>query len=290
MKLSNNRLYCFAFLLTIVLTACTPEQRKAWFEPAPKNTPKVQEAVFDNPDIIGTLGGRRVRMSFYQTQDVSFVGTPGPFSDDWATYKRPPRSYDNQIFDFSFYLNYKKGILRDIRNDDNFYKEAAKSGTPWILVGVASNNAIMNRPEHLDSFLQDDLEVKKELPSYTYVKIPEIQYGLERYIVPGNDPKTGKPYRFENSESDDLFIARDKNGHVRSYIKCFNKSDVPNPPCSHRFRVMDGIKVTLDMLYSRHLLHDWQKIEDEAAKIIYGFVRNAENDQAESTNQNRSKK
>lgn len=54
--------------------------------------------------------------------------------------------------------------------------------------------------------------------------------------------------------------------------------------------MMNGIKVTLDMLYSRHLLHDWQKIEDEAAKIIYGFVRNAENDQAELTNQNRSKK
>lgn len=269
-----GKTYCRAVLLlsAAAATACSPQPRNA----IPIEKIGALPPVYDAPDTIGTLGGRKVRMSAYQIQDVSFVGAPPAFSPEMATYKRPPRSYDNQLTGFGFYMNYKKGVPRDLRNDGKFYDEIKVSGTPWVLVGVDSNNEYMNTPEFMNKILERDLEVKPKLPDYNFIKTSEVEYGLQKYIVPGNNPKTGKPWWLENSDSGDLFVAFDKNGNVRSYIKCSNKLDVPNPPCSHDFRIMDGINITLKMGYSRHLLQDWEKIEAAARNIVFGFVKNAE--------------
>ena len=120
-----------------------------------------------------------------------------------------------------------------------------------------------------------------DLPDTSGLKVDDAKDELRKV--------TGKPYRFENFESDDLFIARDKSGHVRSYIKCSNK-DVPNPPCRHRFKLMNGIQVTIDLLYSRQRLYDWQKLEKQSADIILGFTHTAENDPVNiQSSSNRSK-
>lgn len=258
----------------------------------PEQAAKVgaQPPVYDAPDIIGTLGGRKVRMVDYQVQDISYTDTPGAFSKDWATYEAPERTYDSQLKSFGFYMHYLESRPRDLRTDNNFYEELKQPASPWVLVGVRANNDIMSRPRFWTSFLEDDLKVKPDLPGLTYIKIPEVQYGLQRYVVPDKNPETGEPWQFGHlGRGDDLFVAFDEDGNVRSYIKCFYKWDVPKPPCSHKFRIMkDGLKITVSMLYSRRVLQDWPKIEEEASKIIFSFVRNAEADPVNSTNLNRS--
>ncbi|MDO4640655.1 MAG: hypothetical protein Q4A84_02985 [Neisseria sp.] len=264
-----------------VATACTPQKSESKGHADKPVTPYYMGTKpKPSPDIIGTLGGRKVRMSFYKVQDVSYIDTPTMFAEEWKTYKAPPRTYASELDGFGFELNYEKGITRDIRDDKDFYAEQKISGKPWVLVGVERNNDYVQHNNFLDDTLADDLKAKPTLPDYVYVRIPETQYGLERYVVPGKNPKTGQPWRLENSDSKDLFIGRDKAGHVRSYIKCSNKLDVPNPPCSHRFVVKDKIQVTFDMLYNRHRLYDWQRIEQEALKMVMGFVKAAEQDPA----------
>lgn len=270
-----GKTYCRAVLLlsAAAATACSPQPRNA----IPIEKIGALPPVYDAPDIIGTLGGRKVRMVDYTVQDVMYTDTPLPFdADAWENYKAPKRTYDSQLTSMGFYMNYQKGKLRDLRNDGNFYDEIKVSGTPWVLVGIKNNNEYMNTPEFMNKILERDLEVKPKLPDYNFIKTSEVEYGLQKYIVPGNNPKTGKPWWLENSDSGDLFVAFDKNGNVRSYIKCSNKTTVPNPPCTHRFKMTGGINITLRMGYSRHLLQDWEKIEAAARNIVFGFVKNAE--------------
>jgi len=265
-----------------------------------KTQREIQDAVFSDkgrvevPEdsyTIGTLGGRKVRMSSYQVQDVSYTDTPTAFSKDWETYKAPPRTYDSVLFGFGFYLNYEKGVIRDIRHDEGFYDEMRKEDKPWVLVGVHSNLEPLDKSlTRWDDFVAMKLR-ESDNPYDQYVRLPEKEYGLEKYIVQGSDPETGIPYREKVGKyglgKEDIFVARDKDGHINTYIYCDNypynlKIDYPFiPQCSHKHVFKKDIDITLHITYARKRLRDWQKIEKEAIKIIFDFVRDAENDMKE---------
>ena len=230
---------------------------------------------------IGTLGGRKVRMSSYQVQDVSYTDTPTAFSKDWETYKAPPRTYDSVLFDFDFYLNYETGVIRDIRHDDGFYDELKVSGTPWIFVGVGNNlHPLDKTPDQFDRLLATRLRTTNP-PYRRYVRLPdEDLYGVEQYRVLGINPETGLLYRNEpGNNEDDIFINRSKDGHVLSYIACATNTDVPNPPCSHKFLFRkSGLDINFSLGYSRHRLYDWRKIEGQAGKAVLAFAEAADKD------------
>jgi len=254
-----------------------------------KSQREIQDAVFSDkvrvevPEDsykIGTLGGRKVRMSSYQVQDVSYTDTPTAFSKDWETYKAPPRTYDSVLTGFDFYLNYETGVIRDIRHDDGFYDELRASGRPWVLVGVGNNLNPMDAPlpDKFDRLLATRLETTNP-PYRRYVRLKgEDFYGLEQYRVLGINPKTGLSYR-NDPNRDDIFISRGKDGRVLSYIACATNTDVPNPPCSHDVMFREkGLDIALGMLYSRHRLYDWRKIEEQAGKAVLAFAEAADKD------------
>ena len=241
---------------------------------------KVRVEVPEDSYKIGTLGGRKVRMSSYQVQDVSYTDTPTAFSKDWETYKAPPRTYDSVLTGFDFYLNYETGVIRDIRHDDGFYDELRASGRPWVLVGVGNNLNPMDAPlpDKFDRLLATRLETTNP-PYRRYVRLKgEDFYGLEQYRVLGINPKTGLSYR-NDPNRDDIFISRGKDGRVLSYIACATNTDVPNPPCSHDVMFREkGLDIALGMLYSRHRLYDWRKIEEQAGKAVLAFAEAADKD------------
>ena len=237
---------------------------------------------------IGTLGGRKVRMSSYQVQDVSYTDTPTAFSKDWETYKAPPRTYDSVLAGFDFYLNYETGVIRDIRHDDGFYDELKASDTPWVFVGVGNNlDSLDKSPTRWDDFVAMKLR-ESDQPHDQYVRVPEKEYGLEKYIVKGSDPETSIPYRERVGKyglgKEDIFVAWDKDGHINTYISCGNypyslKIDyVVIPQCSHKFVIHKDIDVTLSIGYDRKRIRDWRKIENEAMKAVWSFVAAADAD------------
>lgn len=256
--------------------------------PAAKAEGYEHDPRFTEPDIIAALGGRKVKMSPYIVQDVAYTDTPSPFSDEYGSYKYPGPSYENQLSDFGFYLDYAKGKVRDVRNEGNFYEEERQSGTSWILVGIGNNTHPLDKAADRYDKLMETRHFRKVDYYPDYRRRADKPYGLEAYYRPRTDEKTGKPYeetQYPDSGWDDLFLERDARGHIRTYIECTIKLDVPNPPCSQRVLVREnGLDIELAILHSRHLLHDWKRIEREAMKVVYGFIAAAEADIAAKKN------
>ena len=256
--------------------------------PAAKAEGDERDPRFTEPDIIAALGGRKVKMSPYIVQDVAYTDTPSPFSDEYGSYKYPEPSYENQLSVFGFDLDYAKGRVRDVRNEGNFYEEERQSGTSWVSVSVHNNTHPLDKAaDRYDKFLNQWYFRKVDYyPDYR--RRAEKPYGLEAYYRPRTDEKTGRPYkniRLSNPDWDDLFLERDARGHIRTYIECTIKLDVPNPPCRQRVLVREnGLDIELAILHSRHLLHDWKRIEREAMKVVYGFIAAAEADIAAKKN------
>lgn len=276
------RKYFLLILLSIVAISCVQNPHPKNVKESTKET--VESFEFNQPDIVGTLGDAKVRMNYYVIQDLMYTDTPTPFSRDWKGYKAPERTYDSVIHSFGFYLNYEQSKLRDIRNDGGlaFYDEMKISGTPWILVGIHNNIVPLAKDDDVFDSLINDRYFNTWSQHYPIVHLrqPENQYGLEHYVLPLKNPKTGVAYDFGYSihQEDDLFILRDKNGRVQTYMSCFLGTDVPNPPCSHNFFIREkGLDVEISLSYSRHRLYDWRRIEQEVRKVMFDFVANAKN-------------
>ena len=256
--------------------------------PAAKAEGYEHDPRFTEPDIIAALGGRKVKMSPYRVRNVAYTDTPSPFSDEYGSYKYPEPSYENQLSAFGFDLDYAKGKVRDVRNEGNFYEEERQSGTSWILAAVHNNTHPLDKAaDRYDKFLNQWYFRKVDYyPDYR--RRADKPYGLEAYYRPRINEKTGKPYeetQYPDSGWDDLFLERDAQGHIRTYIECTIKLDVPNPPCRQRVLVREnGLDIELVILHSRHLLHDWKRIEREAMKVVYGFIAAAEADIAAKKN------
>ena len=256
--------------------------------PAAKAEGYEHDPRFTEPDIIAALGGRKVKMSPYRVRNVAYTDTPSPFSDEYGSYKYPEPSYENQLSVFGFDLDYAKGRVRDVRNEGNFYEEERQSGTSWVSVSVHNNTHPLDKAaDRYDKFLNQWYFRKVDYyPDYR--RRADKPYGLEAYYRPRINEKTGKHYeetQYPDSGWDDLFLERDAQGHIRTYIECTIKLDVPNPPCSQRVLVRkNGLDIELAILHSRHLLHDWKRIEREAMKVVYGFIAAAEADIAAKKN------
>ncbi len=259
------------FTAAAVLAACSPQQK----QPSAQRNVVIKEVQgpISPPDVVGNLGGRPVRINAELVEYISYEDTPTAFSREWETYKSPPRNYESKLNGFRFDLNMETGTVFNpfTMSWRKFYDESAMPNKPWVSVSIR-NAALFDDglSTYLDKRLARNLEVKLGLEHLNFVYSGEKRYGLERYVVPGNDPKTGKPWREESMVSEDVFIGRDKNGRVRTYIQCSFRN-VPNPPCRHVFLTRD-MKVEYKLSYSSYYLRDWQKLEEMAKSVVYGFV------------------
>lgn len=263
----HNRRLCAAAicLLPLILAACPQPQ-------AVGKQAKVRETedLFTADDTVGSLGGIPIRMSGYITPGiVEYQDTPVGLSKEWQTYKAPPRTLQSPLRGFSIDLNLETGKFFDPRKGSipDFFKEKGRPNTPWASVIFKAKEA-NHLPDYLDRRLAEDVREKPTLPEYTFKHTGQTQYGLEVYAQLEPETHTGF--------SDTIFIARGKQGEVSSYIKCHNNTNnVPNPPCSHEFVSAASNDIIIRAGYSRHRLHDWQKIEKLAEEKLAEFADNA---------------
>ncbi|SKN40881.1 Uncharacterised protein [Mycobacteroides abscessus subsp. massiliense] len=126
--------------------------------------------------------------------------------------------------------------------------------TPWSL-------------DFLTKRLERNLD-KDNIPPYRYRKTGRVLYNLEEYEPQAEHSLGG---------SDNLFIGKDKNGNVTTYISCFNnkKNESINPPCTHDFLWKDNLYINFRASYSKFYLKDWRKIESQSKKILEEFKDNA---------------
>ena len=236
----------------------------------PDDAPKDK---YGQPYIIGNLGGVPVNLPSSVVRLVEYDDSPGWDFEKLRTYNPPTRSYQSIIMSFGFEINYADKELFDYKqNLARHRKEEDIPGSHWIDVSIHNiyqNNKI---EDILDSYLSSDIENSPNThPTDFYKPTGKKQFGLSVYINPGIDPDTGKPWR-ENLFAEDVFVHRNEQGHVDTYIKCSN-SKVPRPMCQHHFMLSSEMKLSVTLLYDRHVLHDWKQIEDAAKEAVYGFMQ-----------------
>ena len=266
MKKHQNRRLCAAVCLLLpVLAACPQPQAVGKQAKAQK-----AEDLFTADDAVGSLGGIPIRMSGYTPSGfVEYEDTPVGLSKEWQTYKRPKRTLESPITGFTVDLNLETGKLFDPRKGSipDFFEESGRPNTPWASVIFKAKEA-NHLPDYLDRRLAENVREKPTLPEYTFKHTGQTQYGLEVYTQLEPETHTGF--------SDTIFIARGKQGEVSSYIKCHNNTNnVPNPPCRHEFVSAASPYIMFSVGYSRHRLHDWQKIEKLAEEKLAEFADNA---------------
>lgn len=221
----------------------------------------------NNNYIIGDLGGIPVSIPKNLIRLVEYDGDP-----DWGETRQgdePVRTYQSKINSFGFDLRYTDGVFSSQSNEYDQQKNLPNS--PWVSVGINSSIRYYGA-SGIDRLAKATINPSDEVaPNHKYEKLPELQYGLEIYASPGIDPKTNKPWR-ENLYAKDVFIKRNDKGEIVTYIKCSNR-DVPHPPCTHYFDLEPNMKLDVYVSYSRHVLADWQKIEEIVKSTIVGFKK-----------------
>ncbi|MGP5493782.1 hypothetical protein ACTXMK_04910 [Psychrobacter celer] len=220
--------------------------------------------------VIGDLGGVPVEMPRDSVRLVEYNGDPG-----WGEVRAgaiPERTYASKISSFGFDVRYTDGALYDGivgKWSDEYEAQKNLSDSPWVSVGVNSGDRYLDT-NGIDRIANGRINaVPDEHPVFTYAKLPESQFGLEVYAPPGVDPKTKTPWRDARS-AEDVFIQRDDNGTIITYIKCSNR-DVEQPPCTHYFDLEPDMKLDVYVSYSRYVLKDWQRIEQVVREALLGF-------------------
>lgn len=229
-----------------------------------------ERSTVQKDSVIGDLGGVPVEMPRDAVHLVEYNGNPS-----WGEVREgavPKRTYESKISSFGFDVRYTDGALYDgivgkVAEEYEAQKNLADS--PWVSVSVHSGNRYHGEGT-VHSIGDGTIRAEfTELPVYRYEKLPKQHYGLEVYAPPGIDPKTNTLWR-EDRHAEDVFIQRDKDGVIVTYIECSNR-DVERPPCTHYFDLEPDMGLYVYVGYSRYVLKDWQRIEEVVREALLGF-------------------
>ena len=245
----------------------------------PDDAPKDK---YGQPYIIGNLGGVPVNLPSSVVSLVEYDDSPGWDPEKLRTYNPPTRSYQSVITSFGFYFFNSDAQLLD--NNDPALRE--RDDKDWGIDGSTSDKVgvhILFEPQYpprfknLDSWLARRMDKARVEPPYPdhanyFEKTTETLYGLEVYINPGTNPKTGKPWR-EHEDAKDLFVGHDSEGHVQTLIECSNKP-IPAPGCLQYFIFSSPIAIRVTIDYGRPQLSQWQIIQNNAIEFLTSFQTN----------------
>lgn len=229
-----------------------------------------EETTMTEDIIIGDLGGVPVEMPRDSVRLVEYNGDP-----DWGEDFKgaaPKRTYESKISSFGFDVRYTDGALYDGivgKFADEYEVQKNLPDSPWVSVGVNSGDRYYGSGG-IDRIGKGTINAgPNRHPTSIYTKLSDTLYGLDVYASPGIDPKTNTPWR-EDRDAEDVFIKRDEYGAIITYIECSNR-DVERPPCTHYFDLEPDMKLDVYVSYSRHVLKDWQQIEEVVREALLGF-------------------
>lgn len=237
--------------------------------------PEMNAAALAKGDVIGDLGGVKVRIPAHFANYVEYDGDPG-FGE-----KRqgpvPTRTFDSKLMSFGFEVRFPDMAGRTSPELWQDYKSKLPRESQWMSVGITSGQHYYG-DGYLDRYTDRTINFKSgtrfpNLAYEQYEKLSQTEYGLTVYAPPGVDPKTGKPFR-EHKSAKDLYVMRDGQGHVLTVIRCDNRWT--NPDCSHDFSMEPTMKAAITVRYRRGLLPHWKEIQANVSQLITGFTVKAE--------------
>lgn len=237
--------------------------------------------------VIGDLGGMKVRIPSHFANYVEYEGDP-----TWGEKRQgviPVRDFNSKFKSFGFDVRFpdmagrssvelwKDQRLRDDAKWEHYY-HPEKSPTHWIRVGVTSGKSYPGNG-FLDRLTNGTLSFNAKakegyfpaMAHQQYEKLPKLEHGLTLYAPPGIDPRTNKPFR-EDEKAKDVYVYRDANGNVFSYIECQNRLKYSNSRSCQQFISLEKhMKTEVRITYNRAILPHWREIQAKVSELMLSF-------------------
>ena len=232
--------------------------------------PEMAMARYTPKDVIGDLGGLKVRIPRHYAEYVEYDDDPG-----WGKKREgpiPERTFDSRLSSFGISVRFPdmKGLeneelKKELR--DNFLNP----NNPWIRIGINAGEIYPSMGANARNGLAKHLWEPSPYWWNNYERLPEDVYGLEAYVLSGVHPKTGLPAR-EQHNTEDVYIQRDPSGHVNTYIAC-SKTTVPGGvgTCSLFFGLEPTAEVDVKVNFRPSLLSHWKEIQESSRDLLLSF-------------------
>ena len=236
--------------------------------------PEMAAAQHTPRDVIGDLGGMKVRIPRHYAEYVEYDGDPG-FGEK-RKGPRPQRTFDSRLRGFGMDVRFPdmKG-LENAQMREERRRLFLSQDNPWIGIGINAGkhypgDGFLDRQTNARLFHINTPESKGHW-LFTYERMPEDEYGLEVWRLSEINPKTGKPAR-EDSSARDIYIHRDALGKVDTYISCKHPS-VPTGigTCNAETHLEPKADVVVKINFRRGLLPEWQRIRQSARDLLMSF-------------------
>ena len=187
--------------------------------------PEMAAARHTPRDVIGDLGGMKVRIPRHYAEYVEYDGDPG-FGEK-RKGPRPQRTFDSRLTSFGIDVRFP-----DMKGLENAQIREEKRRQPlqektWLYIGINAGEiypgyGFLDRLT--DRTLFNPHASKSKRPwDHIYERMPEDEHGLEVWRLSKVDPHTGRP-AWEDSDAHDIYIHRDTSGKVDTYISCKHPS------------------------------------------------------------------
>ena len=235
--------------------------------------PEMALAQYTPKDVIGDLGGMKVRIPRHYAKYVEYDGDPG-FGKK-RKGPRPKRTFDSRLSGFGMDVRFP-----DMKGLENAQLWEEKRRQPlqektWIYIWVNagetySGDGFLDRLTN-GTLFSASLPGRKVYWWNTYERMPEDEYGLEVWLLSGTDPRTGKPAR-ESHTTNDIYIHRGSSGNVDTYISC-GRPSVPSGigNCNLTTSLAPKAQVVVKVMFRRGLLPEWKRIQQSVRELLLSF-------------------
>jgi hypothetical protein len=225
-------------------------------------------------DVVGDLGGMKVRIPRYYAELVEYADDPG--FGEARKVPRPKRTLNSRFRSFGMDVHFPdmKGLV-DAKARKEKRRQPLRERT-WLYVGVSAGKSYYGDGS-LDRLSRVVLKPDEYPGDYwwnNYVRLPDEKYGLEVYVVAGVDPKTGKPARESNS-TEDIYLQRQPTGKVETHIVC-RRTSVPQgvASCNMKFTLEPKAHAGINVRFRSGLLPEWKRIKISVRDLLQSFEIN----------------
>ena len=232
--------------------------------------PEMAMARYTPKDVIGDLGGLKVKIPRHYAEYVEYDGDPR-----WGEERKgpvPERTFDSRLRSFGIEARFPdmRGLENaELREEYRSYN--LNPDNPWVSFTINAGENYPGLGANARNGLAKQLWEKSDYWMYNFERLPEDKYGLEAYVVSGSDPRIGKPAR-ESDDTYDIYIQRDATGHVHTYIECGRTSVQGGiSSCRISFGLEPKAKVAVRVSFYPKLLPHWKDIQQKTRDLLLSF-------------------
>ena len=232
--------------------------------------PEMALAQYTPKDVVGDLGGMKVRIPRHYAEYVEYDGDPG-FGEK-RKGPAPERTFESRLRSFRIDVRFPdmKGLENQATRDE-YRSYDLNPENPWISIGINAGEIYPKLGAKAREGQAKGVGERSEYWWDNHERLPADIYGLEAYVPSGTDPKTGKPAR-ESDSTKDIYIHRDMSGHVDTYIWC-GRTSVPGgiSRCHLYFGLEPKAEVAVTVRFYPKLLKEWRTIKESVTGLFMSF-------------------